>query len=98
MAMFEAIVRYDDGEEVRVSIGQRDHARWEAQPFGGMKAAEEKPVTYARYCAWSSLQRKQLARGLKWEQWDAVVDEVEALEDEDESSSDPTSEVQPVGA
>lgn len=90
MAMFDAVVKYDDGEEVTVSIGQRDHARWEAQPFGGMKAAEEKPVTYARFMAWSALQRKQEARGLKWEQWDDVVDSVDALEDEDETSADPT--------
>jgi hypothetical protein len=88
--MFEARVTYDDGETVDVTIGQRDHARWEAQPFGGIKAAEEKPVTYARYCAWAALQRQQNARGLKWDQWDAIVDEVEAVEDEDETSSDPT--------
>lgn len=92
MAMFDAVVTYDDGEQVTVSIGQRDHARWEAQPFGGMKAAEERPVTYARFCAYAALQRKQEARGLTWSKWDEIVDSVEAIEDEAaDSSSDPTS-------
>lgn len=90
MALFEAIVTYEDGEKVTVSIGQRDAARWEAHPKLGQKSFETAPITYARFLAWSALQRKQEARGLAWEKWDEVVDSVDAVEDEDEASSDPT--------
>lgn len=92
MAVMQVKVRYDDGTEVEASIGQRDVARWEAQPFGGQKAIDEKPVTFARYVSWSALQRSRQARDLPWPRWDEIVDEVEVIETDD-APVDPTGEV-----
>lgn len=92
MAVMQVKVLYEDGETVEASIGQRDVARWEAQPFGGQKAMDDKPVTFARYVSWSALQRAQKARGLAWTKWDEAVDEVEII-DTDQEAPDPTGEV-----
>jgi hypothetical protein len=89
MAVMEIRVTYDNGDVVEASVGQRDIARWEAQPFGGQKAMDEKPITFARFVAWSALQRAQRTNGLKWEQWDATVDEVDVIEAPEELP-DPT--------
>lgn len=91
----QLVVEYEDGKTEEVSVGQRDVAKWEAEPFGGSKAMEEKPLTFARYLAWSALRRTG-GTIASWSAWDDTVDSVETVEQDDEA--DPTNADQPITA
>lgn len=92
------IVRYEDGEEVSVTIGQRELAAFEAQPFARPGAR----FLQLRYAAWDALRRAgRLPRGRKGEPvafdaWDELVDEV--FDAEEEGEPDPTQPSAPEGS
>lgn len=92
----ELVVVYENGDTTTATAGQRDIARWESEKFGGETAQREKPMTFARYVAWSALKRAGETKD-SWPAWDASVDYVNAIED-DESESDPTNEAAPATA
>jgi hypothetical protein len=93
---FDVLVRYEEGAEVKATIGQRNLAAFEAQPFGNAHGA----LLRLRYAAYDSLRRLgRLPRGASgrepatWEEWDDLVDEVNDAGGEGEP--DPTQPAAP---
>lgn len=87
---FDATVHYEDGTTAEVTIGQREVASVEAQPFG-QSAGTLLRVRYAAYDALrrtGRLPRDRKDRQVDWSAWDDLVDEVTA--EEDDAEPDPT--------
>lgn len=96
---FALTVTYDDGTADKVTAGQREMARWEAEPFGcaSLTAMDAKPITFMRYLAWAALSRKPGATLPAFAKWSEGVDEVSDAE-ADAAATDPTSPGRPDGA
>lgn len=93
---FDLNVTYDDGSHTTVTAGQREMAAWEAEPFGCSSAAamDTKPMMFLRYLAWAAL-RRTTAGVAPYAKWQAGVDEVEAPDDLESTTPDPTNPDQP---
>lgn len=98
--MFDLVVKYDDGTEAKVTAGQREAAAWEREKFGcaADQAGERCPTLFARYLAFAALKRTGAlpphpTKGVSFnfDGWDALVDLVEAVEDEDAPVPTPAS-------
>jgi hypothetical protein len=93
-------VQYESGEEVSCTIGQRELAAFEAQPFARPGAR----FLQLRFAAWDALRRAgQLPRGRKGEPltfdaWDELVDEVIDAEEDEGVEADPTAPTPPEGS
>ena len=97
---FDLLVVYDNGEEQKAHVGQRELAAWEAEPFGSstVNVMDAKPMMFLRYCAWAYLKRTDnLRKG--FQAWTEGVEEVSPLDDEGDEglSVDPTSKGRPGG-
>lgn len=95
---FDATVLYEDGTTAAVTIGQRELAAVEAQPFAG--AGGVMTLLRVRYAAYDALRRTgRLPRDKRqnpvtFDRWDDLVDEVVA-DDEDDDEPDPTTPGRP---
>ena len=78
----ELEVEYENGDVRTVFAGQRDMSRWESEKFGGETAMREKPITFARYIAWSATRRAGETT-LGWPAWDQTVESVDIVEEND---------------
>lgn len=81
---YDLIVHYDDEREpVTVVADQRDISAFErAEKVGVVKAMDEMPMTFFRALAWFAMRRTGLAVGVRREDWESEVIEVEIADDE----------------
>jgi hypothetical protein len=83
-------------DTVDVSVGQREMAKWEQQPFGCSAGAamDLKPFSFLRWVAWErmrttrQLPRNSRDKSLTFAEWDELVDEV--IDNEADEPADPT--------
>ena len=77
-----------DGTETTVSIGIREYAEWERQPFGCSTTAANttSPMLFVSWCAWRRLRYDGLKK--TYDVWMGEVDSVEDHVDEDSEGKD----------
>jgi hypothetical protein len=92
----DLIVTPENGEPIPVSVGQREFAAWEMEPFGcsSADAGDKCPVLFFRYTAYAALKRQRRldainGRPPSFEVWSDGIDSVDAPEDPDDAAGEP---------
>lgn len=99
--MFDLLVKYEDGTEATVSVGQREMAAWELAGHGSsVTVLDTAPMAFFRFAAYKALRRlgqlpenKIKGAVMPFEAWDDLVEEVH--EPDEEIEAVPTTPDQP---
>lgn len=89
--MYDLTVTYDKGEPEGVTVGQRELAEFELQPFGcnSLEALHSRPVVFLRFVAWAALRRQERLpkKGIPYSAWSELVDSVAFTNRDDDEDS-----------
>lgn len=102
--MYDLTVTYDEYGPETVTVGQRELAEFELQPFGcnSLEALQSRPVVFLRFVAWAGLRRQERLpkKGMPYPAWSETVDRVAFTETDDDAGEavGPTKQGQPGGS